>query len=118
MGLLIYTDDNTQIYSGPYHCFSDFRQEVAKALGLSSYQSRQEILQYAINFHHVIPFFFHSDCDGEWSPDDCRSVYLVLERALDKLPSYNECEGPKWTATNMMDGLKHCYENQLTAHFG
>lgn len=83
-------DDNHQV-QWSYGGFSNFRTEIARLAGinLSSMQgfrgnvSWDDFDDESIGWH-LTPFLFHSDCDGELSPEDSARILTGL-RWLDRI---------------------------------
>lgn len=105
-------DCSHDAFHGAYSAFNSFRQEVAHAIG-GSYPShwkrddsgrliqplqRDESLDdnrwywgdkgYSQEKNPgLFEFFCHSDCDGEISPEMCKTVSDELEPLLEKMPN-------------------------------
>ena len=57
-------------------------------------------------------FFEHSDCDGAWTPEDCKDVQKLLTDVQDDFPSESKQDFDKF-----MRGLAYCVANELGVTF-
>jgi hypothetical protein len=63
----------------------------------------------------------HSDCDGHWTPQECKKVATLLKTALPelcKLPKDGGHIGDWKTKTELfIEGLEYCVQNNQRAEF-
>jgi hypothetical protein len=65
-------------------------------------------------------FLVHSDCDGEWSPLECKEIAQLLQKALPKLPKTKDLGHiGDWTKTTekFIHGLLYCAKQGVKAEF-
>ena len=74
-------------YDGPYSYFNNFRRWVALQIGLNldSMEGFGGDISFDITNHPIKPLLNHSDCDGELTPDECRSVIRGAQLILEKI---------------------------------
>jgi hypothetical protein len=113
MGLSIYSEDEkVELFSGAYSAFFHFRALVRDALSTSIEKMQESlggeqvptantsipedpILYDVDRFESAMAAFFdHSDCDGEWTVDECKLVGELLSLVKGKLPSQRPTYAP------------------------
>ena len=99
MGLVILSEDNsTTAWMGSYTSFSRYRASVAEMVD---------------GERACVAFFNHSDCDGEWTPAECREVIDLLTRLKEKQPDTDM----ETTTDQLLTGLQYCVQNNQNALF-
>jgi hypothetical protein len=90
-----------------YTGFGRFRQKIANACGhIGNYYDNLhddtpvEMGKYAKD---IGPFLFHSDCDGELTPEEMKKIWPVLEHIV-KL--WDDDDYDKNQALELIDGMK------------
>jgi len=68
-------------YHGGYRSFNTHRERIAKAIGfhLRSMEGFGGSVSFDTMNHPIKPLLDHSDCDGELSVDDCKSIVKGIE---------------------------------------
>lgn len=91
-----------------YIGFGRFRQRIANALGHigNYYESllNGEPVEMGKYADDIKPFLFHSDCDGELTPDEMKKIWPILEHVV-KLWDDNDCD--KQQALELISGMKY-----------
>lgn len=137
MGLIILaTDKKTELWRGPYSSFGDFRVNLAKRLGLVSYEAgiystrvkehkRTHTTEQAIRDVEAlgigaVSFFLHSDCEGVWTSVECDEILTFLL----KIKETGDAKRENWATRRLSDdfntiigGLRHCVKHKLDANF-
>lgn len=138
------SDNRVCIWKGSLDAFRFFRGGLATLFGLTIYAysfdyyrkprdwkrnssyyddvCRAEWDQANQQRPELIDFFLHSDCEGEWSVDECKSVANILKDALGDTRlqrlRYNR-EIQNWTVMieDFIDGLYYCMNKRQNALF-
>ena len=108
-------------YDGPYSYFNTFRKWVAKQIFIDMDQMEgfaKDIpgASWDCVIHPIKPLLDHSDCDGELTPDDCRSVIEGAQMILNRInpDSWGNFEIALKTFSN---GCKKAIKNNETVYF-
>lgn len=90
-------DCSHDAFHGAYSAFNRLRKEVARAVGGSFPPHENRELDddmwyiddaYTAESHPgLFAFLSHSDCDGEFTPEECVQVANDLEPLIDSLPN-------------------------------
>jgi hypothetical protein len=63
----------------------------------------------------------HSDCDGEWTAEECKAIEALLRPKLADIPVSEDGGGHlgnmSETVTTFLDGLLYCAEHNVVACF-
>lgn len=76
-------EDIAGVDVGAYSDFARFRNEIAKSLESDQIGSKFPTLM------------LHSDCDGEWSVDECKLLLVELESIANKLKALPSIQFPE-----------------------
>lgn len=67
-------------------------------------------------------FMSHSDCDGKWTPKECKTIAVMMRRVLKKTKHVEDDGGHigNWHDTTMkfIEGLEYCAKHKQSAMFG
>lgn len=91
------------LFRGSYTSFSQFREALAKLF--------PEGAPFALQMR----FLDHSDCDGNWSFEECQELLNFFEK--DVTPRVDEDWEDFYRVEMMVDGLRLCVENKSGAAF-
>lgn len=96
-------DCSHDAFHGAYSSFNRFRQIVAKAMGGSwpphdDPNADQEAWYWGHGFNEethpgLFLFMQHSDCDGEFTPEECKQVANDLEILLPEIEKHGAGDG-------------------------
>lgn len=83
-------DTTHNAWHGPYSSFNRFRYKLASLIGINL----DDYTGYNANGtkeldsmdHPLVPLFNHSDCEGELTPEECKSIADGLEPIIKSLP--------------------------------
>jgi len=80
-------DTSHNCWHGPYSSFMTFRKQVAAQIGLNlsdyiGYGEGGTLDEEKID-HPLMPLLAHSDCDGELSVDESKSIVIGLNGVLE-----------------------------------
>lgn len=79
-------DTTHDAWHGPYSSFNRFRYWLAAQIGvnLNDYAGYKESGTKELETinHPIMPLLNHSDCDGELTPDQCRSIAKGIKEIL------------------------------------
>jgi len=83
-------DTTHDAYHGPYSTFNQWRYWVANQLGLNlddyeGYMAGGKKDLTTID-HPLMVLFNHSDCDGKFTPEECRLISKGLKSIIDNYP--------------------------------
>ena len=116
-----------------YHCgyitFNCYRKEVA-----SSYNKRlgelyektfkedltdEEIQEWNNLCNDDLDIFlWHSDCDGKFTPKECKKIYEVLSNLDIKMQGHNYVEMEFYDMHKLwLNMFKHCYQRRVNMYF-
>jgi hypothetical protein len=72
-------------WNGAYSAFNTWRTEVAKRVGitLKEMQGFDGSKEWDTE-HPLYPLLYHSDCDGELTPSECKKIADALTKIIDK----------------------------------
>jgi len=77
-------------FDGPYSYFNSFRKWVANEIDINLDRMDGFCFGNGISWdvvnHPIKPLLDHSDCDGELSPEECRSIVEGGQMILDAIP--------------------------------
>ena len=111
-------DTTHNCWHGPYSHFNNFRRWVAKQIGLNldSMEGFGGDISFDITNHPIKPLLEHSDCDGELTPDECRSIIEGAEIILNKI---DPAEWKDWEVKlkAFANGCKKAIENNENVKF-
>jgi hypothetical protein len=117
MGLDIDSADDVRvtIFHGAYSAFYRFREAVSELIcsgGVNKTKANEDAYE---------AFMAHSDCDGEWTWEQCRDLEAMLRPKLTEVKKDHDLGGHigkfKDTLTVFLDGLKHCADSKVAASF-
>lgn len=107
------------VWHGGYSTFRQYRRAVAKARGFDYEAMLADVNDEALRCWQgdrlLHTFLQHSDCDGQWTPDECRML-LPLLQALD--PDTTPAIEP-WAGMHdaFIAGMEHAIEEGHTLRF-
>ncbi len=85
-------DTTHNAWHGPYSKFNRFRYSLANQIkiNLYNYDGYGESGEKELNSidHDIMPLLMHSDCDGEFSIEECKRITNGLNQILDNF--YND----------------------------
>ena len=119
-------DTSHNCWHGPYSSFNRFRHWVAENIGinLDEYIGFGGDKEYGeIENHDLFPFLFHSDCEGDISPDDCKKIADGLDTMLKKVPLVEKIGDMYWgenfrsRAVSFRDGCLEAYKAGESVEF-
>lgn len=121
MGLDIDSEDGqVELLHMAYSAFMRFRNYI---LTLKDDEKKQEVSVSASSTFEEGSRLFktHSDCDGEWSPNECKQVSEYLESKLPLIADDLDLGGHlvdfKKQVITLIKGLQYCVENKQKAMF-
>lgn len=152
MGLDIESEDGkVELFIGPYSSFYRFRQQVAKLMGLQQYCKdwkepltiedfmianfgasngkslkqlliEDELFETEKRYPGTQSFFNHSDCEGEWTLNECKRILDIINDICDRLLDVKEVDEQSYeywkdTFDKFKSGLKYCVKNEQKAIF-
>jgi hypothetical protein len=83
-------DTTHDAWHGPYSSFNRFRHKLADQIGirLDDYKGYSDAGTKDLDSipHPIMPLLNHSDCDGELTPEQCKSIADGLDLILKSLP--------------------------------
>jgi hypothetical protein len=96
-----------------YGGFYNFRVRVAESVGIDlekmeGYGKPFEGKPWDDN-NPLTPFFNHSDCDGEWTLDDCEQIAPALRKILEGWPD-NELDYDRKEGLILVEMMEHVIE--------
>ena len=77
-------------YDGPYSSFNDLRRWIALQIfidldKMEGFDEDNKGSSWNAILHPITPLLDHSDCDGELTPDECRSIIEGAQMILHKI---------------------------------
>ena len=116
MGLWICSEDNkVTLWSSSYTGFAEFREEVlARIQNLN-----QDGILPMVNHPAYEHFFYHSDCDGVWSPEECAAIRDFLREKVygEALLQDDDFYYENGRLIQLLDGLAYCARMRQNAVF-
>ena len=115
--------DCDRIGSNWYHVINiepemylDMKERLTKYMIARGYKKQAEVFS---KHPGVLPFTYHSDCDGEWHWKECELIADMLEKIKTALPEEEDHYFGNWkvVAQKMIDGLWNCSKHKVSAHF-
>lgn len=99
-------DTSHNAWHGPYSSFHSFRKFLANRIGivLDSLEGFGGTTSWDTFEHDIKPLLFHSDCDGELSPEECEQVARGLKSIIDATAETEENEYYIRKAKQFMEG--------------
>ncbi len=102
--------------------FLKFLEHAVKGLvGPESPQFQAEWKRIEAKQPALFVLLSHSDCDGQWSPSECKQVVECVEAVVDKLPLEKDTGHiGDWRVKTrtLLDGLRYCMASGQDAKFG
>lgn len=118
-------------YHGGYIKFADYRLEVAKAFNEKIGEIYKKTYKYfgyeftkddVAQWNEFLPeknnpinkFLWHSDCDGKFTPKECKEIYNELKNLNVEKIYYSD----KYTMHELwLNMFKYCYEHRVNMYF-
>jgi hypothetical protein len=90
-------DTSHDCWHGPYSSFNQFRHALASCIGIDLKEYRGYGGNYATKDlasieHGIMPLLNHSDCDGELSVEESKSIAEGLTQILESMGDSDEYE--------------------------
>lgn len=116
-------------YHGGYITFGQYRKRIAdtynKRLGeLYGKTYRDELTKEEMEEWNKISnddldiFLWHSDCDGKFTPKECKKIYDVLKNLKIKMQRHNYVETNFYDMHQLwLNMFKHCYQKRVNMYF-
>jgi len=110
-------------WNGPYSSFNKFRSDLAKQIGINlddydGYGGEKDLESIE---HGIMPLLNHSDCDGDLSVDESKSISEGLKSILDNLVLTPEEEripyNLRYKIERFINGLLDAIENNEIVEF-
>ena len=132
MGLYAYAKGLTEkeCYDCGYITFGVYRQEVAKAFNkrigelYKKYYRDIELTECEIKEWNKLCnndldiFLFHSDCEGKFTPQECRKIYNAMkDLKIDMIGHNYGFMGQYNMHKHWLNIFKHCYTKRVNLYF-
>ena len=117
MGLSITSgdEDSIEIFQGAYSAFYRFREFVSQLICSGG------VTKNAVNNAAYKSFMSHSDCEGEWTWQECRDLEAMLRPKLKDVSKSADGGGHLGNMhaklETFLDGLAYCVEHKVAASF-
>jgi hypothetical protein len=87
-------DTSHNCWHGPYSSFNEFRRALAACIGIDlseymGYGNESATKDLSSIEHGIMPLLNHSDCEGELSVEESRSISEGLSPILNSLSQYS-----------------------------
>ena len=131
MGLDVYAKGIA--YTDCYHCgyitFNIYREKVAKAynerLGelykkdTKECLTKEEIEEWNKLCNDDLDIFlWHSDCEGKFTPQECRKIYNAMKDLKVEMQGHNYGTMKQYNMHEMwLNAFKHCYKKRVNLYF-
>lgn len=115
-------DTTHDCWHGPYSAFNRFRYSLGHQIGIdlddyNGYGGKRNLNLSDIK-HPLMPLFNHSDCDGELSVEESKSIVLGLNNVLENFNDTIECDyNFKDKIIQFRDGCVHAIELNEVVEF-
>ncbi|MFA6917022.1 MAG: hypothetical protein WC222_11535 [Parachlamydiales bacterium] len=114
-------DTSNNAYHGSYGYFNDFRTWLASKININ--------LDDCIGFggskielqtidHKIIPLLDHSDCDGELTPEECKTIALGIQEILDSFVPEEKEKDFIEVVKQFQQGCLDAVDNNEIIYFG
>lgn len=119
-----------ETYHGGYMRFTAYRQEIAslynKRLGelyekyirntITIFENEKLTEEEIEEWNNICNndldiFLFHNDCDGKFTPQECKKIYKVLEKINIETEPFNNLH-QLW-----LNMFKYCYKKRVNMYF-
>ena len=120
-------------YKETYHCgyitFNLYRKKIASAynqrLGdLYEKSFKEDLTDEEIEEWNKLCnddldiFLWHSDCDGKFTPQECKKIYNVLKDLKIEMTGHNYVDMNYYNMHHLwLNMLKHCYKRRVNMYF-
>lgn len=133
MGLYAYAKglSKEECYDCGYITFGVYRQEVAEAFNkrigelYKKYYRDIELTKEEINEWNKLCnndldlFLFHSDCEGKFTPQECKKIYNVIKDLKIEMSGHNYGIMKQYNMhEHWLYIFKHCYTRRVNLYFG
>lgn len=133
MGLDVYAKglSEEESYSCGYIKFGIYRQKVAEAYNKtigelykkyyrSEELSNEEIEQWNKLCNDDLDIFlFHSDCDGKFTPKECKKIYNAMKNLKINMIGHNYGIVNQYNMhEHWLKIFEHCYKRKVNLYFG
>jgi len=118
-----------QTYHGGYITFNIYRKNIASAynerLGeLYKKTFKEDLTDEEIEEWHKLCnndldlFLWHSDCDGKFTPKECKKVYNILKDFNIEMQGHNYVEMEFYNMHKLwLNMFKYCYKRRVNMYF-
>ena len=110
--------DTYEIIPGwSYSGFHDFRRHLVELAGINldemqGFADGSEGIPWDTVDDAIVPFIYHSDCDGELTPEQCGTVGPRLRELVEQLDGYDKRAGLR-----LADLMDRCHERNVDLQF-